>query len=404
MHMTDPPRFNLFRLVLRNLRNRPYRNLVLVMVFALIAASLFSAQYLAGGASECLDRGTGWLGADLIVVPADSTAAGEASLLTGRPSMFFFNSTGVGVINRIPGIARASPQILITSLSGQSCCSGYVQLIAIDPEKDFSLTRWMDTEYGMPLETDGIIVGSMVEGDTGSELRFYGHTFHVNSRLVPTGMRGIDSAVFMTMKDAAVMAAESAQNAEEPLMLPEGKVSWVLVQLGPGVSSADTAEAIRQQIPGTRVITPADLSGTVTGHLAGIMLILHYTAIAVTAIAVPALLIASVIFAREVNEEVSLLGMLGATRAFILRLVLAESFAASVIGTLAGIGAGAVALVSFQDFIAYSLEIPFSPPSFTALLTGAGWTLLLTIMLGGLLSIYPTIRILRSESYRKIRS
>jgi putative ABC transport system permease protein len=401
--MNNPPRFNFLGLVMRNMKSRPYRNLAMVIAFALIAAALFSAQYLASGARESLDRGTGWFGADLIVVPKDSSAAGEASLLTGKPSMFFFNTTGVTAISRIPGIARASPQILIASLSGQSCCSGFVQIIAIDPANDISLIRWLDTEYGVPLGKDGIIIGDSIEGSDGSDLRFYGHTFRVAGRLRPTGMRGIDSAVFIRIEDAAVMAAESGKKAAQPVTIPEGMVSWVLVKLDPGESPAAASDAIRRQLPGTRVITPASLSRTVTGHLSGITLLLQYAAIAVIVITVPVLLIVSVLLAREMNEEITLLGALGVTRTFVRRLILAESFAASVIGSLMGIGTSAVVLVAFQDLIAFTLEIPFSIPSLPALIAGAGSTFLICITLGGLVSIYPTLKILRSEPYRATR-
>jgi putative ABC transport system permease protein len=402
--MNEAPRFIFFRLVVRNLRSRPYRNLAMVIVFAVLAAALFSAQYLASGAAESLDHGTGWLGADLILVPGDSGAAGEASLLTGQPSMFFFNDTGIGAVSEVPGVARVSPQILIASLSGQSCCSGYVQVIAIDPATDFSLTRWLDTEYGVPLGKDGIIIGSTIEGDIGSDLRFYGHPFHITGKLVPTGMGGIDSAVFIRIEDAMVMAAESPEKAAKPLTIPPGMVSWVLVQLVPGASPGDTGMLIRQKMPGTRVITPDDLSTIVTVHLSGMILVLQTAAVVVALAAVPVLLIVSVMLAREVNEEVTLLGALGTTRAFVLRLILAESFAASVLGALAGIAAALLVLVAFQDLIIFTLGIPFSIPSLPALILAAGRAFLLTIMLGGLLSLYPTYRVLRSEPYRAIRS
>jgi hypothetical protein len=38
---------------------------------------------------------------------------GEGSLLTGNPAMFFFNGAVVENVSRIPGVARASPQILV---------------------------------------------------------------------------------------------------------------------------------------------------------------------------------------------------------------------------------------------------------------------------------------------------
>lgn len=401
--MNEAPRFSFFRLVVRNFMNRSYRNLAMAGAFAMIAAALFSAQYLASGAEESLDRGTGWLGADLILVPEESHAAGEASLLTGQPSSFFFNDTGFNAVSGVPGIARVSPQILIATLSGQSCCSGYVQVIAIDPEHDFSLTRWLDTEYGVPLEKDGVIIGSTIGEDIGSDLRFYGHPFHITGKLVPTGMPGIDSAVFIRIEDAMVMAAESRERAAKPLVIPAGKVSWILVQLEPGASPGDTSTLIQRQIPGIRAITPADLSMTVTGQLSGMIRFLNTAAIVVALAAVPVLLIVSVMLAREVNEEATLLGALGVTRAFTLRLILAESFAASVLGAITGIAAALLVLIAFQDLIVVTLGIPFSIPSLPALIVAAGRAFFLTVMIGSLLSFYPTYRVLRSEPYQAIR-
>jgi putative ABC transport system permease protein len=396
------PRFNLFRLVGRNLKNRPYRTLAVIVTFAMISAMLFSAQYLAAGAAGSLDRGTGWLGADLIVVPGSAAAAGETSLLTGQPSMFFFSDAGFEKISRIPGVARASPQILVPTLSNESCCSGYLQVVAIDPASDFSLNPWLDESYGSTFGKDAVIVGNSIENTVGSDLMIYGHTFHVTGKLEYTGLRGIDNAVFIRLEDAYIMAAESGQKAAKPLIIPRGMVSQVLVRLEPGVSAAAVGNAIRAGIPGTRVVSQGGLETTVARHLSGITLFLDEAAIAVTAIFLPILVLVSVMLSREMNREVTLLGALGATKAFVLRLILAESFSSAFIGSLAGIGSAAVVLVAFQDFIAISLEIPFSVPPLPALLAAAGRSLLLMLVIGGIAALYPTIRIVRSEAYGKI--
>ena len=115
--MSKSPRFNFFKLVNRNLTSRPYHTMAIIIIFSLIAATLFSAQYLAIGAAESLDRGTRIFGADLTVVPAESTAAGEDSLLTGNPAMFFFSDDRFENISRIPGIAKVSPEILVSTLA-----------------------------------------------------------------------------------------------------------------------------------------------------------------------------------------------------------------------------------------------------------------------------------------------
>jgi len=386
-----------------NLKRQPYRNMAMIIIFAVIAATLFSAQYLGSGAGESLDRGMQWFGADLTVLPENSTAAGENSLLTGNPAMFFFSDAVVQKISRIPGIARTSPQILVATLAGASCCSDYLQIIAVDPEKDFTLSPWLRDNPGVILDKDGVIVGSRIEGNVNSALIFYGHAFHIAGRLEPTGMRGIDKAVFIRMEDAYSMADESGTKAVKPLLLSRGMVSSVLVQLDPGTSPADVGNAILKEIPGTRILTHDSLSRTVTRHLAGITLFLHYTTVVITAIFLPVLIFVSIILAREMKREVTIMGALGATKTLVLRLIIAEAFSSSIIGSFAGIGAALVVFVGFQDFIALSLDIPFSIPTPLDLISAAGSTLILMIVISGIASFYPTMRLLRSEAYGNIK-
>jgi len=337
-----------------------------------------------------------------MIVPENATAAGEESILAGSPAMFFFGTDTYSRITRIPGIAQASPEILVATLSGAACCSDYLQIIAVDPEHDFTLAPWLRSNPGVVLGKDAIIVGSRVEGEIGSPLLFYGHSFLIAGRLEPTGMRGVDKAVFIRMEDAYIMADESGQRAEKPLVLPRGMVSNVLVRLEPGASPSLVANAISRNIMGTRALTPASLAGTVTRHLEGITVLLHGAMLIATLFSLPALLGSSVLLARETKQEITLLGMLGATRVFILRLVLAEAFSASVIGSLAGIAGSAIFLIAFQDAVALALRIPFAIPSVPTLLVDSGSAFLLTILLGGLISLYPTVNLVRSETFRKI--
>ncbi len=378
--------------------------MAIILIFALIAATLFSAMYLAGGAAQSLDRGTRWFGADLTVIPENSSTVGEGSLLTGNPAMFFFNGAVVENVSRIPGVARASPQILVATLAGASCCSDFLQIIAVNPEKDFTLLPWLNDHPGVTLDKDGIIVGSRIEGDIHSLLIFYGHSYHIVGRIEPTGMRSIDKAVFIRMEDAHIMADESGTKAVKPLVLPPGMISSVLVQMDPGASSVAVEDAIIREVPDTRILTRASLSGTVTQHLAGITLLLHDIAVIVTAIFLPVLVFVSVMLARDMKQELTILGALGATKAFVLRLILAETFSAALIGSLAGIGSALVVLFGFQDFIALSLNVPFSVPTAVDLLSAAGSTLVLTLVISGIASLYPTFRLLRSEAYGNIRT
>ena len=89
-------------------------------------------------------------------------------------------------------------------------------------------------------------------------------------------------------------------------------------------------------------------------------------------LSIPLLAFISATVSHELRQEIAFLGALGVTRAFIRQLMIAESFTCSVIGCVIGIGSAAIVLISFQNFIDFFLEIPFSiAPSATLIAAAA---------------------------------
>jgi putative ABC transport system permease protein len=341
------------------------------------------------------------MGADILVVPEEYAAAGQTVILSGQPSSFFFEDANYEKISRIPGVAKASPQIYIATLFA-SCCAAPVQMIAIDQENDFTISTWLKENPGVKMGKDDIIIGSAVIQNVGNDLLFYGHTFHVVGILEQTGM-GVDNSVFTRFEDAYVMADESELKAVKKLTIPPGMVSAVLVKVDPGTSPAAVAREIQAQIPGTKTITPNGLLNTVSGQLGAVRRLLNGTTLAVAIVSIPLLAFISAMVAHERRKDVAILRALGATKTYVVRLMLAESFSIAILGGLIGIGAAMVVLVFFQDFIATSLKIPFIIPSPLALLVDGGTALVLCAGIGGIASLYPAILINRSEPYETIR-
>lgn len=343
------------------------------------------------------------MGADILVVPEEYSAEAQTVILMGEPSSFFFNDSGFERISKIPGVSRASPQIFLATLSGQACCSAPVQLIAIDPDHDFTVSVWLRENPDVVMGKDDIIVGSMIVGDIGSDLLFFGHTYHIAGRLAKTGMMGVDCAIFTRVEDAYVMADESGVKAVKKLTIPRGMVSAVLVKVDPGTSPVTVANRIQAEIPGTKTITPNGLMSSVTGQLAAVTQLLYGSTIAVTIVSLPLLGFISAMVAHERRREVAIFRALGATKTYVMRLMLAESFTLSVVGGLVGIGVSAGILVFFQDFIATTLKIPFNVPSPMAVIINGGSALILCIAIGGISSLYPAILVNSSEPYGMIR-
>jgi ABC-type lipoprotein release transport system permease subunit len=83
--------------------------------------------------------------------------------------------------------------------------------------------------------------------------------------------------------------------------------------------------------------------------------------------------------------------------------MLAESFTLAILGALAGIASAGLVLVAFQDFVAFSLKIPFTVPSAMAILADAAGALAVPVIIGGIASLYPAVLVSRSEPYAVIR-
>lgn len=399
--MNDAAGFRFFRLVVQNLRNRPFRSLATIFACAIIASTFFASQYLMSGAQQSLDTGMSRMGADILVAPQEYAHAGQTVLLTGEPTTFFLDPSAPATIAGIPGVAKTSPQIYIATLHA-SCCAAPVQMIAIDPARDFTISTWLRENPGISLGRDDMIIGSAVVQDIGKNLQFYGHDFYVVGQLERTGM-GVDNSVFIRFDDARVMAAESGKKAVKPLAIPDGAVSLVLVKVAPQASPADVAAEIEAQVPGSRTILPNGLLSAVSGQLGAVTRLLYGSAIAVALVTVPLLGLLAAMVTHERRKEVSILRALGAKRRFVAGLLLAESFALAIMGGVIGIGVAMGFLVAYQDLIALTLQIPLLIPSPLTIVAKGGDALLLLIGIAGASSLYPIWRVTRAEPYETIR-
>jgi len=389
-------------LIARSIIHRPVRNGALILAFAFIAASLFSGHYLLAGASDSVKSEIAKLGADLIVVPANYTADSEAVLLRGEPSTFFFDNSVVPQIRNVSGVEQVEPQIFIASLTA-SCCSLPVQLIAIDPTQDFTITPWLEQKQEKPLAPDEIIVGSKIVAGGGTNLNFYGHSFIVAGKLDPTGT-GLDTSIFLRTDDAYKMAEGSKENSVKPLNLPRGVASAVLVRVNDAAEATNVSYRIVEQVPGTRVLTSSALVSTVSDQLAGITRILDLSALVATLVSLPLIALISLMVANERRREIGVLRALGATRSMIFRLILGESVIIAAIGGILGIGLSWIILVLFQSYISVMTRIPLSIPAVSSLVSISVLTFIVTVAVGGLAALYPAVRSALMEPYEAIRS
>lgn len=422
-------------MVWSNVKGRPFRNLALLLCFAFIAGSILSANILVVGIDHSIQMGVDRLGADMMVVPSGSITRSEEAILTGQPSTFTFSSEVYDRILEVDGVSKASPLIFIATLANQACCSVNLQLIGFNQTLDFTVHPWLhnhqdSTLYNgsccsgpvvisnstsnstdpatddlsvLSLDRDEIIVGSDVAGGIGDQLTFYGHVFTIAGKLDRTGM-GMDHSVFIRDADAYVMAAESPTKAVETLAIPNGTISAVLIRLEPGADPALVMERISEVLPQVGIVVANDLKMSVSSRISEAVdpLWLSSSIIAVASI----LLMATATFltVNDRRSEIGILRTMGASRKFIVRLVLTETAALAVIGSLIGALISYLLLNGFLPAIMTDLDIPFLWPSFATVLGQVGSVCLLALIIGAAASIYPAYLAGRIDPYAAIRS
>src|SRR5262249_22894800 len=154
-----------------------------------------------------LDR----LGADLMVVPRDTTVNLSAALLTVEPTPHTIDAATAEEVARLPGVEVAAPQRYF-ALPTADKAHGAEELIAFGPARDFTVLPWLAEKLDRPFRPGDLIVGGRRPEAVGGEVRLFGRTFPVYGKLALTGVGPFERAMFVsfdTLPDLAAGASET---------------------------------------------------------------------------------------------------------------------------------------------------------------------------------------------------
>jgi len=396
---------NVFGLALRNIKGSAFRSTVVFVSILGLAGFFLATTLITGGAQNSLGKGLERLGADIIVVPVGSEARVESALLMGRPVSVWMPAQNSATISALSGVAAASPQIYISSLSGASCCAVSEMFIVVyEPKTDFTVSPWIETIRlrGDIGKGDGI-GGTYVFTPPGEKwLKLYGYNITLKGNLAATGT-GLDATLFITDETAREMARASITQAEKPLVIPPDSVSSVLVRVSPGADLSDVARRIAQSVPGVVAIESPQLFGSLRAQLSGLtssfMTILGIS----WALAVLFIGLVFSLAAGEQRRQIGVLRALGATRWLVFKLVLSEAVILSLSAGVLGIVLSSAGIFVFRDLISNSMHIPFLFPSFVPFLVLVGESIGLALLTVTVAAIVPAYRTSRQDAAAAMR-
>lgn len=369
----------------------------------LFAATLFGGSVLTKNLSNGISGMADRLGADILIVPYGYEKNMEVALLRGEPSSFYLKSDVAQKIKSIKGITSVSSQLFIASLNA-GCCSSKVQLIGFEQDTDFVISPWMSTQLSRPLHDNEVVVGSKITANVGDEVIFFNQPFIIAAKMDSTGM-GFDTSVFMTMQ-AAHSLMKKAELITGDVDHIADYASSVFIRVDPDYQPKDVVNQIMQ-----KYAVDYNLDFIMTkGMITNIYKWLNSFSMIVFGLStlfwLLAVVVIFIVYSSTINErkrEVSILRILGASRASLVKMLLAESLIVSSIGGLIGIGFAAIVLFAFRLLICQSLGLPCANLALSDSIIYALMVFILTLLIGPLASIYSVLSITRTDSYNSFR-
>jgi len=434
MQRWRPAWFLLFRLAAQNVGRRLLRSVFLglaVMIAVGVGFSGFVLGWaLSDGVSTCFSR----MGADLVIVPRGALVNITSTLLTVQPTEFELDAELLAKLRATPGVAKVAPQRLVRA----GVESGAINLIAYDPELDFTVESWLPRGERISPDVRGVLVGERVAANPGETLIVCGHALSVVGRLGRTGVGPFDESYFVSLRglDELLAAAqkqrsqrpggrpvnsqaasapssaahlhEGHQNPAPAACLPEvapQRVSAFLLQLSAGASLEQASFAIGQ-IPDIKIIAGNPVFTAARQSLGSLLLgAAIFAALLMLALSFVVSLLFSAIV-QERRREIGVLRAMGARLGQVMSITLIEATLITGFGGVLGVGFGfCLIFLSARSLGFYfaSLGVPFDGPPQSVIWVAAVVSVLCGAALGVVGALIAGWRAHRLEPYAMIQ-
>ena len=370
---------------------------MLSLLTAFLALSVFGGSVIVLSLRAGLQSLEARLGADIILVPseAQSRISFQNMLLQGTSGAFYMDASVMDKAMDVPGVEKAAPQTFLASLKAD-CCSVKIQVIGIDPSRDFTVQPWIARSLTGALGDMDVVVGCKVEAGIGEIIRIYEQRCKVVARLEPTGT-GLDTAVYCNMDTMnTLLAAAEAKGVSHKISSGDDSVvSAVYIKVRDGYDIDTVNTALTGKLRKVTAVRTRSMITGVSDSLAGISRTVTIMIVVIWALAFMILFLAYTLIVRERSREFAVLRLIGASRNMLGRMALIESAICGLIGGFTGIGLASIGVFAFSALIESSLGLPYLIPDISTILLLAAGTMMLSIVVSALASAFAAWRLSR---------
>ena len=388
---------------IKDIQRHAFLNACLLATVVILSVMLFSVTVISVSLKKGMGNMRKRLGADIMLVPKGEREKAENMLLEGSRSNFYFDGAVYEKVQSIDGISDSTSQCFLKSLSAD-CCSSEVQIVFFDPETDFVVGPWIETEYKQKLTGDAVIVGSDIVSENG-RIKLFGKEYPIASQMARTGT-ALDSSVYFST-DAK---SELLKNAEEKgsFLTEEQKKGDILSSIFINVDGSHTAEQVIDSAHKTigdifDVVYPKKLHESLSGSLGKITGVVNVVSLSLGILLVAILLIINSIIMKGRKSEIALLRVLGHRKKDLIRKLLSEMGLISLAGALGGSLLGALIVIPFGRYIGKSLDMPYLGPGIASVLVQILLIVCIVILIVFLASVFFIIHTTNTEPYLALR-
>ena len=392
-------------LAYRNLKARPLRTAILVILTALLSLTICGGTMLVSGLQSGLGSLEARLGADIMVVPYEAKTKSDLEniVLQGNPGYFYMDRSRLDKIAATEGIGQISAQFYLASASA-GCCSLPVQIIGFDPETDFTVTPWMKRSFTGTLQTGDIVVGNDLNAFPGDTLQFYGVNCHVAAKLDKTGTY-YDTAVFTNEDTIRALIRSSLDKGMNDFkdVDPAKVVSAVLINVAEGYSTEEVMNDINIHVKKVKAVQTKEMISGIAHSLKGTSDVIGLLIAAVWILGLVILLLTFSMQIGERKREFAVLRVIGASRGKLASVVLQEALLSGSIGAVTGTAAALLGMLSFRTAIGAQIGLPFLLPGAGVTAALAAGSVFAVMLSGAAAAAFSAYRISRIDTATILR-
>jgi putative ABC transport system permease protein len=327
----------MLELVLANLRVRPFRTLISIVGVALGVVLVILFTGLARGMSNDMARRAANWKAEIVF-----TRPGAMELQSSSASV---STAYVEQLAQIEGVASTVPVIRYITPNPKGRW-GVINLDGVEWAPFAAMNDMQLVEGRAPEGTDEVIFDErqMREENArlGDEIELFG-----GRKYKVVGVFSPPSGARIKMSLAAMQDA-----------LETNKCTYILVKLKDGANTEEVAARINEQLPGNKINLTRDLIIDAEQRVPALSTFLRVLVGLGAFVSTIFVLLSMYTTITERRKEIGILKSLGASKAFIIRVIEGEAFMIGVLGVVLGVAVSFAA--SFLIAQAFELQFEFS--------------------------------------------